>query len=143
MQNIIIYTDGACSGNPGDGGWAAILMCGNHTRRIWGGERNTTNNRMELSAVINALSCIKKPSSVTVYSDSAYVVNAFLYEWINGWVINGWYTSSGKPVQNKDLWAKLVRLTKLHQVQFLKVKGHANNKYNEECDRLAKAAKIM
>ena len=139
MHNITIYTDGACSGNPGAGGWAAILMCGDYIKHISGGERDTTNNRMELLAVINALSCVKKPSVVTVYSDSAYVVNAFLQKWIDSWVTNGWRTSSRKPVQNKDLWLKLINLTNIHRVKFVKVKGHADNKYNEECDKLAKA----
>lgn len=140
MHKITIYTDGACSGNPGTGGWAAILMCGDYSKQISGGEKETTNNRMELTAVINALACLKSPSSVTLYSDSAYVVNAFTQKWIDNWIAGGWRTSGKKPVQNKDLWLKLISLSKTHQVKFVKVKGHSDNKFNEECDKLAKAA---
>lgn len=140
MRNITIYTDGACSGNPGVGGWSAILLYNNHTKRISCAERNTTNNRMELQAVIAGLSCVKQPSNISVYSDSAYVVNAFSQKWIESWLANGWRTSGNKPVQNKDLWVQLLALTKIHHVKFIKVKGHANNKYNEECDKLARAA---
>lgn len=135
-----IYTDGACSGNPGAGGWAAILMHGNHTKRISGAEEETTNNRMELLAVINALSLLKVKSNVLLYSDSAYVVNAFNQKWITTWLENGWRTSGRKPVQNKDLWLQLLSLTKKHSVKFIKVKGHADNQYNNECDELARKA---
>ena len=140
MKDIIVYTDGACSGNPGIGGWGAILMCEPYTKKISGAEHSTTNNRMELTAVVKALTCIKQPSRVVVYSDSAYVVNAFVQDWITSWQSSGWRTSGKKPVQNKDLWLSLIKLTKLHQVRFVKVKGHSDNKFNNECDALAKAA---
>lgn len=135
-----IYTDGACSGNPGAGGWAAILIHGNHIKRISGAKEETTNNRMELLAVINALSLLKIKSNVTLYSDSAYVVNAFNQKWIFTWLENGWRTAGRKPVQNKDLWLRLLTLTKMHSVKFIKVKGHADNQYNNECDELARKA---
>ena len=140
LYEVIIYTDGACSGNPGAGGWGAILMCGKYSKKISGGEAETTNNRMELVAVINALLALKFPSRVTLYSDSAYVVNAFNQKWIENWLNSGWKTSGRKPVQNKDLWLKLIELTKNHKVKFIKVKGHADNAFNNECDRLATEA---
>lgn len=135
-----IYTDGACSGNPGAGGWAAILMHGNHIKRISGAEEETTNNRMELLAVINALALLKCRSDIILYSDSAYVVNAFNQKWIDTWINNGWRTSRRKPVQNRDLWMQLLSLTQKHKVKFIKVKGHSDNKYNNECDELARKA---
>ncbi len=140
MHEVTIYTDGACSGNPGAGGWGAILICGKRAKRISGGEADTTNNRMELSAIINALSVLKSPSNVKLYSDSAYVVNAFNQNWLNNWQNTGWTTSGRKPVQNKDLWLKLLDPTKTHKVEFAKVKGHADNAFNNECDELARAA---
>lgn len=140
MHEIIIYTDGACSGNPGAGGWGAILMSSSHIKRISGGEPETTNNRMELFAVISALSCLKQPSKVVLYSDSAYVVNAFNQGWLDSWQSHGWITSGKKPVLNKDLWLKLVALLKLHEVKFVKVRGHSDNQFNNECDALARAA---
>lgn len=140
IHDIIIYTDGACSGNPGPGGWGAILMCGNHVKKISGGEIETTNNRMELSAAINALICLKQPSKVVVYSDSAYVVNAFNQGWLESWIARDWTTSGKKLVQNKDLWLKLVTLVNLHEVKFIKVKGHSESLLNNECDALARAA---
>lgn len=135
-----IYTDGACSGNPGAGGWAAILMHGSHIKRISGAEEETTNNRMELLAVINALALLKYQCNVILYSDSAYVVNAFNQKWIDIWIHNGWRTSNRKPVQNRDLWVQLLSLTQKHKVKFIKVKGHSDNKYNNECDELARKA---
>lgn len=140
MYEVTIYTDGACSGNPGTGGWGAILICGKYSKKISGGEAETTNNRMELAAVINALLALKSPSRVTLYSDSAYVVNAFNQKWIENWLNSDWKTSGKKPVQNKDLWLKLIELTKNHQVKFIKIKGHADNAFNNECDRLATEA---
>lgn len=140
MYQITVYTDGACSGNPGAGGWAAILMCNGSTKKISGGETNTTNNRMELQAVIEALKIIKKPSEVTLYSDSAYVINAFTQGWLSNWQKNHWKTSGRKPVQNKELWIELLKLTSIHNVIFKKVKGHADNEFNNECDALARAA---
>ena len=140
MHEVIIYTDGACSGNPGAGGWGAILMCGEYSKKISGSEEETTNNRMELTAVISALLALKSPSRVTLYSDSAYVVNAFNQDWITSWQNSAWRTSGRKPVQNKDLWLKLIGLTKIHKVKFIKVKGHSDNAFNNECDKLATEA---
>lgn len=134
---MTIYTDGACSGNPGNGGWGAILMYGNVKRELSGAEKDTTNNRMELTAVIQALEALKEPCDVNLYSDSAYVVNAFTQDWITGWKSRGWRGSDRKPVKNLDLWLVLVHLTEKHNVNFIKVKGHADNEYNNRCDELA------
>lgn len=135
-NSYILYTDGACSGNPGPGGWGAVLMFDDKKVEMSGGEHNTTNNRMELTAVIKGLESIKNPSKVDVYSDSAYVVNAFLQGWVNNWLRNGWKTSKGS-VLNIDLWQKLVELTNFHKVEWHKVKGHADNEFNNKCDALA------
>ena len=124
MDEVTIYTDGACSGNPGPGGWGAILMLGENRKEISGGSENTTNNIMELTAVIEALKILKRPCKVNIYSDSAYVVNAFLQKWIYGWMKKGWKTAGGDPVKNKELWQELYSLTKTHDVTFNKVKGH-------------------
>lgn len=140
MYNITVYTDGACSGNPGSGGWAALLICNEKTKEISGYENNTTNNKMELQAVIEALKAIKKPSNVTVYSDSAYVVNAFLQGWVDKWIKQGWRTCGKKPVQNQELWVELIALSSIHNVNFKKVAGHADNEFNNRCDELARAA---
>ena len=129
MEEVIIYTDGACSGNPGPGGWGAILMINENKKEISGGNKNTTNNVMELTAVIEALKLLKRPCNVNLYSDSAYVVNAFLQNWILGWIKNGWKNSNKEDVKNKELWQELISLTKVHNVTFHKVKGHADNKY--------------
>lgn len=137
---MIIYTDGACSYNPGPGGWAAVLRANNNVREISGGEKETTNNRMELTAVIKALQLLKFPCEVKVYSDSAYIVNCFHQKWYLNWQKNGWQTSAKKPVENKDLWQKLLTLTGIHQVEFIKVKGHSNVELNNRCDELARAA---
>ena len=137
MYVVDIYTDGACSGNPGPGGWGAILMYGEHRKELSGGEKQTTNNRMELMAVISALKALKKPCKVNLYSDSAYVVNAFNQNWIIGWQKNGWKNSAKVPVANIDLWQELLTLTNTHEVTFLKVKGHADNEFNNRCDELA------
>ena len=139
MDKVIIYTDGACSGNPGPGGWGAILMLGENRKEISGGSENTTNNIMELTAVIEALKILKRPCKVNVYSDSAYVVNAFLQKWIYGWMKKGWKTAGGDPVKNKELWQELYGLTKIHEVTFNKVKGHADNEFNNRCDEMAVA----
>ncbi len=136
-QEVAIYTDGACSGNPGVGGWGAVLICGTHKKELYGAEPNTTSNRMELTAVIKALSALKHNCIVTIYSDSAYVVNAFNCGWIAAWRQSNWKNSSKKPVQNKDLWTQLIELIEMHSVRFVKVKGHADNKYNNRCDKLA------
>ncbi len=137
MYVVDIYTDGACSGNPGPGGWGAILMYGEHRKELSGGEKQTTNNRMELMAVICALKALKKPCKVNLYSDSAYVVNAFNQNWIIGWQRNGWKNSAKVPVANIDLWQELLSLTNTHAVSFIKVKGHADNEFNNRCDELA------
>lgn len=140
MEEVIIYTDGACSGNPGPGGWGAILMINENKKEISGGNKNTTNNVMELTAVIEALKLLKRPCNVNLYSDSAYVVNAFLQNWILGWIKNGWKNSNKEDVKNKELWQELISLTTVHNVTFHKVKGHADNKYNNRCDELARNA---
>lgn len=140
MEEVIIYTDGACSGNPGPGGWGAILIINENKKEISGGNKNTTNNVMELTAVIEALKLLKRPCNVNLYSDSAYVVNAFLQNWILGWIKNGWKNSNKEDVKNKELWQELISLTKVHNVTFHKVKGHADNKYNNRCDELARNA---
>ncbi|MFO7262919.1 MAG: ribonuclease HI [Bacillaceae bacterium G1] len=139
-KEVIIYTDGACSGNPGPGGWAAILMYGEHRKEISGGEVSTTNNRMELTAAIEALRQLKRPCRVTLYSDSAYLVNAFEQGWLEKWQQNGWRNSKKEPVENQDLWQALLDLTRRHDVRFCKVKGHHDNPWNNRCDALAVAA---
>ena len=138
MEEITIYTDGACSGNPGPGGWGAILMFGDTKKEISGGLDNTTNNVMELTAVIESLKMLKRPCKVDLYSDSAYVVNAFLQKWIYGWIKKNWKTAGNEPVKNKELWQELYGLTKIHDVTFHKVKGHADNEFNNRCDELAR-----
>ncbi len=140
MQIVTIYTDGACSGNPGPGGWGSILMYKENKKEISGGKKETTNNVMELTAVIEGLKLLKFPCKVKLYSDSAYVVNAFEKKWLEGWIKNGWKNSSKEPVKNKELWEELYELTKVHQVEFIKVKGHADNEYNNRCDELARKA---
>lgn len=137
ISEVTIYTDGACSGNPGPGGWAAILMAGGAKKEMSGGERDTTNNRMELMAVIEGLKALKRPCKVDIYSDSAYVVNAFKQNWIGKWVKNGWKNSAKAEVANSDLWKELNNLTSMHNVTFHKVKGHADNEFNNRCDELA------
>ena len=139
MKKVIIYTDGACSGNPGPGGWGAILMFKNIKKEISGGLPNTTNNIMEMTAVIEALKLLKFSCDVDIYSDSAYVVNAFNNQWINGWIKNNWKTSNKEPVKNKDLWIELIDLVNKHNVTFIKVKGHADNEFNNRCDELARS----
>lgn len=140
MDEVIIYTDGACSGNPGPGGWGAILMYKDSKKEISGGNKNTTNNIMEMTAVIEALKLLKHPCKVKLYSDSAYVVNAFLQNWTKNWIKNNWKTSDKKDVKNKELWQELIELTKIHNVTFIKVKGHSDNEYNNRCDELARVA---
>ena len=137
-DKIIIYTDGACSGNPGPGGWGAILMYKDAKKEISGGCKQTTNNIMEITAVIEALKCLKVESDVQVYSDSAYTVNAFNQGWIYNWMKNGWRTANKEPVKNKELWQELYALTKKHKVEFIKVKGHADNEFNNRCDEMAR-----
>lgn len=137
MKKVTIYTDGACSGNPGVGGWGAVLMFKGFEKRVSGAEENTTNNRMELFAVISALEMLKEPCEVTLYSDSAYTVKAFSEGWIYGWEKSGWKKADNKHVLNVDLWQRLLELTRIHSVDFVKVKGHADNEYNNICDKLA------
>ena len=139
MKKVIIYTDGACSYNPGPGGWGAILMYKSNKKEISGGEENTTNNRMELMAVIMGLSALKERCEVEVYSDSTYVVNNISDGNLNTWIMRGWRTADKKPVKNQDLWERLFDLMQKHVVKFIKVKGHADNEYNNRCDALARA----
>lgn len=140
IREVTIYTDGACSGNPGPGGWGAVLMYGQHIKEMSGAEPHTTNNRMELQAAIEAISILKEPCKVTLYSDSAYLVNCFKQGWYKGWLKNGWKNSKGQPVENQELWKELLRLMGIHQVEYVKVKGHADNKWNNRCDELATGA---
>ena len=139
-KQIVVYTDGACSGNPGPGGWAAVLQYGSNVKEISGGEKHTTNQRMEIMAVSEALQCLKEACDVTVYSDSAYVINCFKQKWYVGWRKNGWKNSKGQPVQNRDLWENLLQQVERHTVTFAKVKGHAGVSLNERCDELARNA---
>lgn len=136
---VTIYTDGACKGNPGPGGWAAIMIVGNHAKELSSGERETTNNRMELLGAINALSSLKYPCSVTLHSDSKYLTDAFNKGWSKGWQKNNWRTASKSPVKNVELWKQMIELTKVHDVTFVWVKGHDGNPYNNRCDELAVA----
>ena len=138
MEKVTIYTDGACSGNPGPGGWGAILMCQGKKKEIAGGCKNTTNNIMEITAVIEALKLLKYACEVDLYSDSVYVVNDFKQKWIDNWKKNNWKTASKEPVKNKELWQELDKLTQIHQVKFHKVKGHSDNEFNNRCDELAR-----
>lgn len=140
MKQVELYTDGACSGNPGAGGYGAILIYKGLEKEISGGEPLTTNNRMEIYAVIAGLECLEEKCRVNIYSDSAYTVNAFTQNWLEGWIRNGWRKADGKEVANSDLWQRLYDLTELHEVRFIKVKGHADNAYNNRCDELARAA---
>ncbi len=134
---ITIYTDGACSGNPGPGGYAAIIMVDGNKKEIYGAEPETTNNRMELRAAIEGLKVLKRPCEVMLYSDSAYLVNAYNNKWVEGWKKNGWKNSSREPVKNIDLWQELEALRQVHNIKFIKVKGHADNEFNNRCDKLA------
>ena len=137
MKKVDLYTDGACSGNPGKGGFGGILMCNGRQKEYSGFEEMTTNNRMELMAVIVGLKMLKEPVELNIYSDSAYVVNAFLEDWITGWQLKGWKNASKKPVSNIDLWQELLSLLSEHKVTWNKVKGHSDNEYNNRCDLLA------
>ena len=138
-MNVTIYTDGACSGNPGPGGYGAILMYGQHKKELSGGEPNTTNNRMELMGVITALKALNRPCQVDLYTDSQYVVNAIEKGWAKKWQANGWMRNKKDKALNPDLWQTLLELLELHQVKFHWVKGHAENPYNNRCDELAVA----
>lgn len=137
LEHIVIYTDGACRGNPGIGGYGSILTYNGHEKRISGYCSSTTNNRMEITAVIEAMKCVKRPCHITIYTDSRYVVDATEKGWLDNWMANGWKNSAGKPTKNIDLWKELRQLMEIHEVEFIWVKGHAGHYYNEECDRMA------
>ena len=137
MKKIEIFTDGACSGNPGPGGWGAILRYKTNEKELSGGEKETTNNRMELTAVISALKVLKEPCEVTLTTDSKYVCDAVLQNWVYSWRANGWKKSNKKPALNVDLWEQLLELLEIHKVQFVWVKGHDGHPENERCDKLA------
>ena len=137
MKKVILYTDGACSGNPGPGGYAAILIYNNIEKEIVGGQKDTTNNKMEMMAVIKGLEMLKEPCEVEVYSDSAYVVNSIEKGWIYSWRKNGWKKADKKEVKNIDLWVRLLKQLEIHKVTFNKVKGHAQDELNNRCDKLA------
>ncbi|MDA0683700.1 MAG: ribonuclease HI [Bacteroidetes bacterium] len=136
-KHITLYTDGACSGNPGPGGWAGLLMYNGRERVVTGAEKLTTNNRMELAAVVESIRVLKEPCVIAVHTDSAYIANAFNEGWIENWLRRGWMTAGKKPVKNQDLWKDLLSLMKQHEVTFVKVKGHADNEWNNRVDRLA------
>lgn len=140
MKEVEIYTDGACSGNPGPGGWAAILSYKGIEKEIYGYEQNTTNNRMELMAPIKALEMLKEPCIVRIYTDSAYLFNAFDKGWIEKWQQSNWKTSDKQPVANQDLWKRLIELSSIHKIQWIKVKGHGDDEKNNRCDNLARLA---
>lgn len=138
MKEVDIYTDGACSGNPGKGGWGAILLYKGKEKVLSGFEDNTTNNRMELLAAIKGLEALKEKCRVKLYSDSAYLVNAFTEGWLESWIKNGWARGKGREeLKNLDLWQRLYSLTQQHSIQWIKVKGHSDNEYNNRCDKLA------
>ncbi|AJC19323.1 ribonuclease HI [Pandoraea pulmonicola] len=136
LPQVNIYTDGACKGNPGPGGWGALLVAGKHRKEMFGGEANTTNNRMELLAVIRALEALNKPCHVVLHTDSQYVQKG-ISEWIHGWKARGWKTAAKEPVKNADLWQMLDAVTQMHEVEWRWVKGHAGHEGNEAADRLA------
>lgn len=140
MKEIDIYTDGACSGNPGPGGWGVVLIYQENRKELSGYQPETTNNRMELFAAIQGLSALKESCTVNLYSDSSYLVNAFEKHWIEKWQRNGWKTSTKSPVENQDLWKLLLIHVRKHRVRFIKVKGHSDNQYNNRCDEMAVAA---
>lgn len=142
-KEVVIYADGGCRGNGKEdtiGGYGAVLIYGDHRKEIKKGFKMTTNNKMELTAVIDALTLLKESCIVKLHSDSAYVVNAFKQGWIKNWQKNGWKTSTKEPVKNEELWKRLIELTSLHEVEFIKVKGHSDNELNNRCDELANQA---
>lgn len=140
-KEVNLYTDGACSGNPGPGGYGAILIYNGVEKEISGGEENTTNNKMEIMAVLKGLQMLKEPCKVTVYSDSAYLVNTIDKGWIYGWKKNNWRKSDKSQVKNIELWEEMLRLMGIHEIKFIKVKGHSDNEYNNRCDKLAVKAR--
>ena len=135
-KTVSLYTDGACKGNPGKGGWGVLMRYGSHEKELFGGEAHTTNNRMELTAIIQGLAALKRPCAVVIYTDSQYVKNG-MEQWIHGWKKNGWKTASKQPVKNEDLWQQLDRLATQHQIQWQWVRGHAGHTENERADALA------
>lgn len=143
MTEVTLYTDGACSGNPGPGGWGAVLVAGANMRKMSGYEPETTNNRMELMGVIKGLEALKRATSVLVVTDSRYVKDAFTAGWLAGWQRNGWKTASGAPVKNQDLWLELCHLQRLHRLAWRWVKGHSGHSFNEMCDALARQAIVQ
>ena len=140
MKKVNIYTDGACKGNPGRGGWGTILVYGAHEKELSGGEVMTTNNRMELMAVISGLEALREPCEVTLTSDSTYVINSITKKWLDGWEKKNWVKSGNTPVPNADLWKRLIEAMKPHTIEWGWVRGHNGHPYNERCDRLAVAA---
>lgn len=140
MKHVDIYTDGACSGNPGPGGWGAVLVYGERERELSGGEAHTTNNRMELTAAIRALEALREPCDVLLTTDSKYLCDGLDKKWAEGWRRRGWKKSDGSPALNPDLWERLLSLCSTHRVTLSWIRGHAGHKYNERCDRLAVAA---
>lgn len=143
MKKVMIYTDGACSGNPGPGGWGAVLLYGENRKEITGGEPYTTNQRMELAAALYALSTLKEPCVVDLYSDSAYLINAWKQGWLINWQRNSWKNAKKQPVENQDLWQALLKQSQIHQINWHKVAGHADNQENNRCDELARAAAMQ
>ena len=139
-KQVTIYTDGACSGNPGPGGWGCILMYNQHKKESSGGAADTTNNRMEITAALEALKLLNEPCQVDLYTDSAYLCNALEKRWLETWSKNGWKTASKSNVENQDLWKELLIQLQRHDVQFHKVKGHADNEFNNRCDKMARDA---
>ena len=139
MKEVTLYTDGACSGNPGPGGWGAILIYKDIRKEMSGGDKETTNNKMELTAAIEGLSALKEPCKVQLYSDSKYLIDGITKGWARGWRAKGWKKSDGKPALNIDLWEKILELDDYHEIEYIWVKGHAGNPNNERCDRLAVA----
>lgn len=140
MKEVTVYTDGACSGNPGPGGWGAVLIYAGYRKEMSGFAAETTNNRMELLAAVEALRALKEPCRVDLYSDSAYLVNAWQQRWLESWQQNGWKNAQKQPVLNQDLWRELLRLAAIHEVNWIKVKGHSDNAENNRCDELARQA---
>lgn len=140
MKKVTAYTDGACSNNPGPGGWAAVLIYKGREKTLSGYEKETTNNRMELQAVLEALKALKETCEIEIHTDSAYIHNAFEKGWIDRWRHNGWKTAAKKPVENQDLWQGILDVSQAHRVSYKKVKGHAGDKYNTVCDELARKA---
>ncbi len=141
LKEVQIFSDGACSGNPGPGGWGAILRYGESEKELSGGERETTNNRMELMGVISALEVLKEPCLVKIFTDSKYIANAFLEKWLDNWQKNGWKTAGKKPVKNRELWERLLKQAAIHKLEWQWIKGHAGHPENERCDELAVTAR--